>query len=115
MGRRSAYRKFTEAYRELAVRRLGECENVSELCREMRISRQLLYQWRDKLERSQAKLDPDKATQLELRQQVARLKQSLAEKTLEVDFFKGALQKIEALRRPGTGSGEAASISRSGR
>ena len=115
MGRRSEYRKFTEAYRELAVRRLRECENVSELCREMRISRQLLYQWRDRLERKQAKLDPDKATQLQLREQVGRLKQCLAEKTLEVDFFKGALQKIEALRQPSTGSGEAASTSRSGK
>jgi transposase len=115
MGRRSQYRKFTEAYRELAVRRLRECENVSELCREMRISRQLLYQWRDRLERKQAKLDPDKASQLQLREQVARLKQSLGEKTLEVDFFKGALQKVEALRQSSTGSGETASTSRSGK
>ena len=115
MGRRSQYRKLTEAYRELAVRRLRECENVSELCREMRISRQLLYQWRDRLERKQAKLDPDKATQLQLREQVARLKQSLGEKTLEVDFFKGALQKVEALRQSSTGSGEAASTSRCGK
>ena len=115
MGRRAIYRKFNDAYRELAVRRLRECENVSELCREMRISRQLLYQWRDKLERKQAKLDPDKATQLQLREQVARLKQSLAEKTLEVDFFKGALQKVEALRQTSTGSGEAASTSRWGK
>ena len=62
MGRKAIYRKFNDAYRELAARRLRECENVSELCREMRISRQLLYQWRDKLERKQAKLDPEKAT-----------------------------------------------------
>jgi transposase-like protein len=115
MGRKSQYRKFTEAYRELAVRRLRECENVSELCREMRISRQLLYQWRDRLERKQAKLDPDQATQLQLRAQVARRKQSLAEKTLEVDFFKSALQKVEALRQASTGSGEAASTSRLGK
>jgi len=115
MGGRSQYRKFTEAYRELAVRRLRECENVSELCREMRISRQLLYQWRDRVARKQAKLDPDKASQLQLREQVARLKQSLGEKTLEVDFFKGALQKIEALRQASTGSGETASTGRSGK
>jgi len=30
------------------------------------------------------------------RKEIHRLKQLLAEKTLEVDFFKGALQKIEA-------------------
>jgi len=115
MGRRSKYRKFTDAYRELAVRRMRECDDVSELCREMGISRQLLYQWRDRLERAQARLDPAKSTELQLRQQLARLKQSLAEKTLEVDFFKGALQKIEALRPSSTGSGVTASISRCGK
>jgi len=36
------------------------------------------------------------------------LKQLLAEKTLEVDFFKGALQKIEARRQRNSGSGEMA-------
>ena len=33
------------------------------------------------------------------RKQVHQLKRLLAEKTLEVDFFKGALQKIEARRQ----------------
>jgi len=35
----------------------------------------------------------------ELRLQVAQLKRLVADKTLEVDFFKGALQKVEARRR----------------
>ena len=29
-----------------------------------------------------------------------RLKQALADKTLELDFFKGALQKVEVRRQP---------------
>jgi transposase len=114
MGRKAIYRKFNDAYRELAVRRMRECEDISALCRELGISRQLLYQWRDKLERKQAKLDPAQATELQLRQQVMQLKQALADKTLEVDFFKGALQKVEALRQPSTGSGETASTPKSG-
>ena len=39
----------------------------------------------------------------------------LADKTLEVDFFKGALQKIEARRQRNSGSGEMASTTRSGK
>src|SRR5712664_1530070 len=39
--------------------------------------------------------------------------QLLAEKTLEVDFFKGALQKIEARRQRNSCSGEMASTTRS--
>jgi hypothetical protein len=37
----------------------------------------------------------------------------LAEKTLEVDFFKGALRKIEARRQRNSGSGEMTSTTRS--
>jgi hypothetical protein len=41
------------------------------------------------------------------------LKQLLAEKTLEVDFFKGALQKVEARRQKSDETGETGSSSRS--
>jgi len=115
MGQMSKYRKFTEAYRELAVRRLLETDNVSELCREMRISRQLLYQWRDRLQREKEKQDPAKARVEQLRQENAQLKRALAEKTLALDFLKGALQKVEALRQAETGSGATASTSKSGK
>jgi hypothetical protein len=37
----------------------------------------------------------------------------LAEKAMEVDFFKGALQKVAARRQRSSGSGEMASTSRS--
>ena len=114
MGRKAIYRSFTDAFRELAVRRMRECEDISSLCRELGISRQLLYQWRDKQERQQAKLDPSQATELQLRQQVVQLKQALAEKTLQVDFFKGALQKVEAQRQSSTSSGAMASMPKSG-
>jgi transposase-like protein len=113
MGEKKKYRKFTEAYRELAVRRLQECSNISALCREFGISRQILYQWRDRFERRQQELEPARAAERQLRQENERLKRALADKALEVDFFKGALQKIEALRRGSTASGETASISKS--
>jgi len=47
------------------------------------------------------------------RKEIHRLKQLLAEKTLEVDFFKGALQKVEARRQKRGDTGETASTSRS--
>jgi transposase-like protein len=115
MSQKPKYRKFTEAYRELAVRRLLETGNVSQLCREMRISRQLLYQWRDKLQREKEQRDPAQAQVEQLRQENAELKRALADRTLQLDFLKGALQKVEALRRARTGSGETASTSKSGK
>jgi transposase-like protein len=44
-----------------------------------------------------------------------QLKQALAEKTLEVDFFKGALQKVAARRQQSNKPGETASTPRSGK
>lgn len=114
MGQRTSYQRFTKAFRELAVRRLLETDNVSELCREMRISRQLLYQWRDRLEREKQKQDPAKQRVEQLREENAQLKRALAERTLQLDFLKGALQKVEALRQASIGSGEKASTSKSG-
>jgi len=114
MSQRSKYRKFTAAYRELAVRRLLETDNVSELCREMGISRQLLYQWREKREREQQKLDPAQAGQRQLRERVRQLEQALGEKTLQLDFLRGACEKVEALRRSSSGSGATASTPKSG-
>jgi hypothetical protein len=50
-----------------------------------------------------------------LRKEVNYLKRVLAEKTLEVDFFRSALQKVEARRQESSRSGEKASISKSKR
>jgi hypothetical protein len=47
--------------------------------------------------------------------EVERLKRALAEKVLEVDFFKGALHKVEARRRKAESGGAQVSTTRSGK
>src|ERR1043165_416032 len=47
--------------------------------------------------------------------QINELKRLLAEKTLEVDFFRGALQKVAARRQTRSASGEEASTTKSGK
>lgn len=110
MGRK--YVKYTQEFREAALARLETAGSVSGLCRELGISRQLLYQWRATAARDRLRQSRRTAS---LSQENARLKKLLAEKTLEVDFFKGAFEKIEALRRSGSGSGATASSSRCAR
>src|SRR5207245_2062782 len=94
--------------------KMRNCANVSALARELEIDRAMLYHW--------ARLAGEQGTDAtatspvrELRKQVRDLKRLLAEKTLEVDFFQGALQKVEARRRSGGDSGETASTTKSGR
>ena len=50
-----------------------------------------------------------------LGKEINQLKRLLAEKTQEVDFFKGALQKIEARRQKNDAAGATASTTKSGK
>jgi transposase-like protein len=98
----------------MAVERMRTCESVTELARELGVRPRCLYKWRAKLDLLESGEESARVThEGSYREQVLRLKQLLAEKTLEVDFFKGALQKIEARRRKSDASGETASTTRS--
>jgi len=56
---------------------------------------------------------PENLRESTLRKTVSQLKRVLAEKTVELDFFKGALQKVEARRQRNGISGETASTTKS--
>jgi transposase-like protein len=99
----------------MAVERLNHCENIVELAKELGISRRLLYGWREKLEAlDYSGAPPANAREATLRNEVSRLKRVLAEKVLEVDFFKGALQQVEARHQQSGKAGALASTPRSG-
>src|SRR5260370_33294801 len=94
---------------------MESCHDVRELGRGLGVRPRCLYKWRRKLEMVEPGQEaPRPSTHASAhRKEIHRLKQLLAEKTLEVDFFKGALQKIEARRQRNSGSGEMASTTRS--
>ena len=97
----------------MAVARLKSCDNIGALAQELGIHRRLLYKWRDQLEPVEHG-EPVPSTP-DLRQHVRQLKRLLAEKTMEVDFFKGALQKVEARRQRSSSSGAPTSTTKSGK
>jgi transposase-like protein len=100
--------RYPRAFRELAVERMKSCDNITALAQELGVHRSVLYQWRDQLgPREQV---PE--SRLERENQI--LKQALADKTLEADFFKGGLQKVEARRQSNAQAGETASTTESG-
>ena len=107
------YLKYPKEFRETALRRLALAPNVAQLCRELGISRQLLYFWRDGEQREQQRQRQSAADRL--RQENLQLKKALAKKTLEVDFLKAACAKVGALSQASTGSGETASGKPSGK
>jgi transposase len=101
-------RKHTEEFRAMAVDRMRSSGNISILAKELGVRRALLYVWRDRLAAGpvkEASAGEPLPRQRLLERENADLKRLLAEKTLELDFFRGALQHVEAGRRTGSGSG----------
>ena len=106
--------KFPKAFRQMAVDRLTQCDNIVTLAKELGISRRLLYTWRKKLEPRESNGPPANSREVTLRNEVSQLKRVLAEKVLEVDFFKGALHTVEARRQRNGTAGVQASTPTSG-
>ena len=107
--------KYPTAFRKMALERLKSCRNATELAAELGIHRTQLYKWRDQMEPIEDGPGPAaNSGERELRKEIRELKRVLGEKVLEVDFFKGALQKVEARRRGSSSSGAKASTTESG-
>jgi transposase-like protein len=83
-----------------------------ELAVELGVRRNLLYKWRA---RAAEPVESAQLRKLTLEEENRQLKQLLAERSLEVDFFKGALQKIAARRQASKGIGETASTTKYGK
>jgi transposase len=107
--------KYPEAFRRIALERMKTCASVTALAKELGVDRTLLYRWQRNMDPGEEGRGSTDSPVRKLRKEVPDLKRVLAEKTLEVDFFKGALQKIEARHQSGSGSGGTASMTRFGR
>ena len=109
MERRKGQR-YSSDLRRQAVERMNACGNIVGLARELGVSRRVLYQWRDRMEQTDS--SPGRSRELILRKQILKLKRLLANKTLEVDFFRHALQRVGARRRQSFHPGDKASTTR---
>ena len=100
----------------MAVERMAECDNIEALARELGVPGRALYHWRDRqvAKAAAGPLAPG-LREMRLRNENAKLKKALADKTLQVDFFKAALQKVKARRQQSDVSGAKASTTKSGK
>jgi len=95
--KRKKRREYTAEFKGKAVARMQHCQSVVGLAKELGICWSLLYRWREALQKPavHAASQPSATTEREL----LKVKLALAEKSLEVDFFKSALRKVENLRQ----------------
>ncbi len=102
-------------FKKQAVERMEQTKNLGLLAKELGIHVRTLYRWRDRQLGREKKVREPVPREKKLEGQIQQLKQSLANRALEVDFFKGALQRVKARRQPNTAIGEEASTTRSGK
>jgi len=116
---RRVWRHPTEIRLE-AIRRVKNGERLVDVAGDLDVHQRLIYAWMAADKRAQAgSVAKPRAKMPEpgyesLRRENQQLKQALANKTLEVDFFKGALQKVEARRQLRSKTGETVSTPKSG-
>ena len=121
MAKMAKWRRHTEEFKRQAVERMKTCQNIHELARELKIQRKLLYTWKYQLEgrpeprHANLGISAEDRKEKQFQEEIAKLKAALADKTLEVDFFRRALLKIKEGRQRNTASGASASTKQSDR
>lgn len=125
------HRSFSLEFKRAALARLDAGELVSKLAAEFGVHRQLIYKWRDaeragrlgrrrgpptKAEALARAAGLAEASELELaRRKIAELERKIAQQAVDLDFFRGALRRIEASRPASEGPGVTRSSPRSRR
>lgn len=123
-ARQRERRLFSREFKLAAIQRMEGAGNVSALAEELGVRRELLYDWREKFVaggaaalkgsgRPRPLAEPPEMA--DGRRRMAALERKIGEQALLIDFFRGALQRIEASGRPSEGPGATASSPRSKR
>jgi transposase-like protein len=121
MAKMPKWRRHTLEFKRQAVERMRTCGNIEALARELKVQRKLLYTWKWQLEGRPERRHADLTVTAEerkekhLQAEITKLKLALAEKTLENDFFRSALLKLEEARPASSEGGASASTRRSAR
>ena len=119
--KRKKSKDLTVEFKRAAVALMVPGVKISSLARELGVNRQRLYDWRNAMQAGDEQLrrpgrpkrmvlPPAQADDLAgAQKRVAELERRLGQHQLELDFFKEALRRVEALRRPSNGLGATAS------
>lgn len=116
---RKKWDRWPAEFRQRALERMKTCQNVKALAKELGVARQQLYMWRQQAEGRKkasepgASEDPRDRRIQELEKKVGDLQKCVGQKTLELDFFAGALRRIEESRRRKGTTGVTASTPKS--
>ena len=87
-------RTFTREMKTAAVRRLENGSSAAEVARAFEVNPNTLYRWQKEFREGPGNAFPGTG----IRRWVAKLERKVGQQTLEIDFLKGCLRRIEEQR-----------------
>ncbi len=91
-------RQFTKEFKVAAVRRLEQGVSMIEVARGLEVSPSVLQRWRKEFREGPGNAFSGHGKQRWPEGKVADLERKIGQQTLEIDFLKGCLQRIEEQR-----------------
>ncbi len=92
-------RRFTREFKLDAIERLESGASVAAVARALEVSPGLLQRWRLEFRESPGRAFPGAGKRRQESDRVAQLERKIGQQTLEIDFLKGCLQRIEQQRQ----------------
>lgn len=91
-------RRFTREFKWAAIQRLEQGVSVAEVARAMEVNPNLLHRWRGEFRQGPGNAFPGHGQRRWSEGRIAELERKIGQQTLEIDFLKGCLQRIEETR-----------------
>jgi transposase-like protein len=91
-------RQFTREFKLAAVRRLEAGVSITEVARGLEVNPNVLHRWRREFRQGPGNVFPGHGQRRWAEGRIAELERKIGQQTLEVDFLKGCLQRIEEER-----------------
>jgi transposase len=106
-------RIFTKEFKLAAIQRLERGSSIGEVARALEVNPNVLHRWRREVRQGPGNVFPGRGKQRWAEGRIAELERKVGQQTLEIDFLKGCLQRIEETRMLQARTGNPPSIRRS--
>jgi len=108
-------RRFTREFKLAAIQRLEQGISIVEVARALEVNPNLLHRWRSEFRQGPGNVFPGHGQRRWSEGRIAELERKIGQQTLEIDFLKGCLQRIEEQRMLQASNGNPQSTVRSGK
>ena len=108
-----SHRRFTREFKLAAVQRLEQGVSIAEVARALEVNPNLLHRWRSEFRQGPGNAFPGHGQRRWSEGRIAELERKIGQQTLEIDFLKGCLQRIEEQQKLQAWNGKLRSTSRS--